>query len=257
MKLDRVTVRFDTASGEMLACKEVSLSIEEGSFVTLIGPSGCGKSTLLRVIADIVPCSSGAVLVDGGSPAAARAARKLSFVFQDSTLLPWRTAIDNVRLPLQVGAWLSLGRPARDVAELFRLVALEGRELAYPHELSGGMRQRVSIARALASQPSILLMDEPFGALDEITRERLNEALLRIWRETGTTVVFVTHSLEEAAYLGQQVAVMAPNPGRIIETLDLRSRKPDNRVDKSSQTFFDITSELRRVLAEAHAGVPA
>ena len=180
----------------------------------MLGPSGCGKSTLLRAIADLVPASEGRLTVLGSTPEQARRDRDFAFVFQDATLLPWRTAIDNVRLPLEVGG----GARAQNYAkpeELLALVGLAGRENALPHELSGGMRQRVAIARALVCRPRVLLMDEPFGALDEITRDKLNEELLRIWQETGTTIVFVTHSIPEAAFLGQQVLVLASHPGRV------------------------------------------
>jgi NitT/TauT family transport system ATP-binding protein len=173
-------------------------------------------------------------------------------VFQEATLLPWRTAIDNVSLPLQVGGWSGLGRQSRNEKELLQLVGLKGREGAYPWQLSGGQRQRVAIARALVTQPDILLMDEPFGALDEITRDGLNEELLRIWRETGTTIVFVTHSLSEAAFLGQSVVVMGTNPGRIVEQIDLDNEKPGNHIDRKSEHFFNITSRLRTVLETAY-----
>jgi len=249
-----VAVTFETDAGLFTACQDVSLDIEAGSFVVLIGPSGCGKSTLLRVIADLLPCAMGQAEVNGAPPEAARKARAVSFVFQDSTLLPWRSVVDNINLPLQVGRWNALGRKQRPVAELLDLVRMSGREAAMPHELSGGMRQRVAIARALVTQPDILLMDEPFAALDEITRESLNEEVLRIWRETGTTVVFVTHSLDEAAYLGERVVVMAANPGRIADIVDLRAAKPDNRIDRGSQAFFEITTGLRRVLEKAYRG---
>lgn len=247
-------VTFATDAGLFTACQNINLDIETGSFVVLIGPSGCGKSTLLRLVADLLPCAAGTAEVNGAPPEAARKARAVSFVFQDSTLLPWRSVMDNISLPLQVGRWAALGRGHRPVKELLELVRMSGREAAMPHELSGGMRQRVAIARALVTQPDILLMDEPFAALDEITRESLNEEVLRIWRETGTTVVFVTHSLEEAAYLGQRVVVMAANPGRIADIIDLRQAKPDNRIDRSSQAFFEITTGLRRVLEKAYRG---
>ena len=245
------SVEFTRDDARVTAFTDVSLTVEAGSFVTIIGPSGCGKSTLLRVVADLLPCTSGRVEVFGAPPSRARTERRVGFVFQDSTLLPWRSAIANVDLPLEVGGWRKSGRVGRAASELFRLVGLGGRERALPGELSGGMRQRVAIARALISMPSILLMDEPFGALDEITRDRLNEELLRIWRETGTTILFVTHSLVEAAYLGQQVVVMGAGPGRIVATLDLRAEKPDNAIDRGDPRFFAMTTELRRLLVAA------
>ncbi|QCI67499.1 ABC transporter ATP-binding protein [Phreatobacter stygius] len=245
-------VAFARGDQEILAFTGVSLKALAGAFVVLIGPSGCGKSTLLRAIADLLPCTEGEVAVFGSEPARAREQRRISFVFQDATLLPWRSVIDNVRLPLQVGGWTGRQRPGRTPEELVELVGLKGREAALPHELSGGQRQRVSIARALVTNPDVLLMDEPFGALDEITRDRLNDELLRIWRETDTTIVFVTHSLTEAAFLGQSVVVMGAGPGRIIETIDLKPRKPDNRIDRNDPAFFAMTSDLRAVLERAY-----
>ena len=197
-----LAVRFESEAGAVTALDGVNLDVPAGGLVTMLGPSGCGKSTLLRAIADLVPIGRGEISVFGRPPEAARLARDFAFVFQDATLLPWRSAIDNVRLPLEVGrrnAGTGPGAKAgiqqhAEPADLLALVGLGGREKALPHELSGGMRQRVSIARALVCRPRVLLMDEPFGALDEITRDKLNEELLRIWRETGTTIVFVTHS---------------------------------------------------------------
>lgn len=251
--LDDVGVTFETPNGPLIAVQDVKLDVAKGRFVVLIGPSGCGKSTLLRVLSDLLPASTGTAQVFGGSGAQAREDRRLSFVFQDATLLPWRTVLDNVRLPLQVGRWSQLKREANDPAEMVRLVGLEGRENALPHELSGGQRQRVAIARALVTRPDVLLMDEPFGALDEITRDRLNDELLRIWRETGTTIVFVTHSLSEAAFLGQTVVVMAAKPGRILDVIELDARKPDNEIDRTGEAFFGITSDLRHLLERADA----
>jgi NitT/TauT family transport system ATP-binding protein len=243
-----VGVTFERDGDSIVAFRDVSLRADAGRFMVLIGPSGCGKSTLLRAIADLLTCTQGTLRIFGNEPSAARTARRISFVFQDSTLLPWRSVIENVRLPLEVGQWKRLGRASRTPEELLELVGLASRAAALPHELSGGQRQRVSIARALVTQPDILLMDEPFGALDEITRDRLNDELLRIWRETRTTVVFVTHSLAEAAFLGQSVVVMGTNPGRIVKVIDLDSRKPGNRIDRTTAEFFTITSELRAVL---------
>lgn len=248
-------VVFGSADNGVRAFAGVTFSAAASRFVVLIGPSGCGKSTLLRTIGDLMEASSGSVSVSGAAPAQSRRDRRISFVFQDATLLPWRTVLDNVRLPLEVGNWGRLGRDSRRPEELIELVGLAGREGAYPHELSGGQRQRVSIARALVTNPSILLMDEPFGALDEITRDRLNDELLKIWRATGTTIVFVTHSLSEAAFLGETVVVMAANPGRILEVIEIEHRKPGNRIDRTSSDFFDITSGLRQVLYRAYQGV--
>jgi NitT/TauT family transport system ATP-binding protein len=238
--------------GAVAAFSNLSLNAEMGRFVVLIGPSGCGKSTLLRNIADLQPSTSGDIRVFGARPSEVRRQRRFSFVFQEATLLPWRTALENVALPLQVGGWAGLNRTSRDPKTLLDLVGLKGREDALPWQLSGGQRQRVAIARALVTQPDILLMDEPFGALDEITRDGLNDELLRVWRETGTTVVFVTHSLSEAAFLGQTVVVMGADPGRIVEEINLDHQKPGNAIDRTSSTFFEITTRLRAVLEEAH-----
>jgi NitT/TauT family transport system ATP-binding protein len=246
-----VTVRFVTERRTVTALDNVSFEVAEGSFLTLLGPSGCGKSTLLRVVADLVAPSAGGVSVLGGTPGDARRRRALGFVFQDAALLPWRTAISNVALPLEVG-----GRPPPapgepTPSELLALVGLKGWENAYPHELSGGMRQRVSIARALVGAPQILLMDEPFGALDEITRDHLNEELLKIWQATRTTILFVTHSIYEATFLGQQVLVLAANPGRVREivTTDL----PANRgLDvRETDRFVKLAARLRLLLRAA------
>ena len=243
---------FGSGKDAVVAFSDLDLKASTGRFIVLIGPSGCGKSTLLRNLADLLSSTAGRISVFGADPSQARQKRRISFVFQDATLLSWRTALDNVALPLQVGRWSELGRPSKDPAKLLELVGLKGREGAYPHELSGGQRQRVAIARALVTQPDILLMDEPFGALDEITRDALNDELLRIWRETGTTVVFVTHSLTEAAFLGQTVVVMGAHPGRIVEEINLDDRKPDNAIDRTSPRFFEITTRLRAVLEQAH-----
>jgi NitT/TauT family transport system ATP-binding protein len=247
VRLRRASVTFATAAGPVTAIEALSIEVEPGELLTIIGPSGCGKSTLLRLVSDLVPAAAGEVEVMGGTPAAARQRREIGFVFQDATLLPWRTALDNVRLPLEVGG---AGMHAHDRApeDLLRLVGLAGRETALPHELSGGMRQRVAIARALVTSPRLLLMDEPFGALDEITRDRLNDELLRIWRETGTTILFVTHSIAEAVYLGERVLVLAANPGRLAELVSLRPIKPGNMADRADPRLFTVATELRRVL---------
>jgi NitT/TauT family transport system ATP-binding protein len=246
-----VSVRFVTERRTVTALENVSLRLEQGAFLTLLGPSGCGKSTLLRVVADLIPPTAGKLSVLGRSAEAARKSRQLGFVFQDAALLPWRTALQNVALPLEVGrgrAERGAARGAADPRELLRLVGLEGWENAYPHELSGGMRQRVSIARALVSDPKILLMDEPFGALDEITRDRLNEELLRIWGETKTTILFVTHSIYEAAFLGQQVMVMAANPGRVKEIVPVDLPRQRDLALRETERFVKITARLRGLL---------
>jgi len=235
-----VSVRFVTDRRTVTALDNISFSVEAGGFLCVLGPSGCGKSTLLRVVADLIDASSGTLRVFGRTPRQARIDRALGFVFQDAALLPWRSALENVELSLEVGGRRSLPTGAPTPRELLRLVGLEGWETSFPHELSGGMRQRVAIARALLGGPRLLLMDEPFGALDEITRDRLNEELRRIWLETGTTILFVTHSVYEAIYLGETVLVLAANPGRVraaVEidlprdrALSIRETEPFNRV---------------------------
>jgi NitT/TauT family transport system ATP-binding protein len=243
-----LTVRFVSERRTVTALEKVSLAVAEGSFLTLLGPSGCGKSTLLRVIADIVQPSQGSVRVLGRTPAEARRNREIGFVFQDAALLPWRSALDNVRLPLEVGGRHALPPGAMGPEQLLALVGLSGWEKALPHELSGGMRQRVSIARALLGGPRVLLMDEPFGALDEITRDRLNEELLRIWRETNTTIVFVTHSIYEAAFLGQQVLMLAAHPGRVREIVTIELPEPRHLSMRETAEFTAQAAHLRAVL---------
>jgi len=245
---DGVSVRFNSEQRAVTALHDVSVTVPPGGFLTLLGPSGCGKSTLLRVVADIIQPSAGTVRVLGQTPAAARRNRQIGFVFQDAALLPWRTALQNVRLPLEVGRRPALPPGDRTPEDLLALVGLKGWENALPHQLSGGMRQRVSIARALLGGPRLLLMDEPFGALDEITRDRLNEELLRIWQQTGTTVLFVTHSIYEAAFLGRQVMVMAAAPGRVQAIIDVDLPEPRSLALRETAAFATLASRLRRTL---------
>jgi NitT/TauT family transport system ATP-binding protein len=246
-----VSVRFVTDRRTVTALQDVSFAVEEGSFLTLLGPSGCGKSTLLRVVADLVAPTSGNVTVLGANPEQARRRRALGFVFQDAALLPWRTALENVALPLEVGGRPPLAPGEPTPSELLALVGLKGWESAYPHELSGGMRQRVSIARAVVGGPRVLLMDEPFGALDEITRDHLNEELLKIWQETRITILFVTHSIYEATFLGQQVLVLAANPGRVRElvAVDLPGRRSLDI--RETERFMRLAAHLRVLLRAA------
>jgi NitT/TauT family transport system ATP-binding protein len=247
VELARVTMRFTTERGSITALENIDLTVPYGGFLTLLGPSGCGKSTLLRVVSDLIQPTSGSVKVLGGDASAARARRDIGFVFQDAALLPWRTALENVALPLEVGGKNS--RPGRRTPkELLELVGLSGWDKALPHELSGGMRQRVSIARALVNDPKLLLMDEPFGALDEITRDRLNEELLNIWEETGTTILFVTHSIYEAAFLGQKVLLLAARPGRVREMVPIPLPNPRRIEQRESLQFIELAAHLRRVL---------
>jgi NitT/TauT family transport system ATP-binding protein len=247
VSINNLDVVFGDGPGAVTALSGISVDIPEGSLVTMLGPSGCGKSTLLRAVADLVPATNGSITVLGRSPAQARQDRNFSFVFQDATLLPWRSAIENVHLPLEVGGG---GTVHAEPAELLKLVGLQGRENALPAELSGGMRQRVAIARALVTRPKILLMDEPFGALDEITRDKLNEELLRIWQETGTTIMFVTHSIPEAAFLGQHVLVLASHPGRVKEFMPVDLPYPRRLAVRDTMEFVQVTAHLRQLLEE-------
>ncbi len=244
-----VSVRFLSERRSVTALEDVSFEVAPGGFMSLLGPSGCGKSTLLRVVADLITPSEGSVSVLGTTPQEARRSRALGFVFQDAALLPWRTALQNVELPLEVGGRRALPAGAASPRELLKLVGLSGWENSYPHELSGGMRQRVAIARALLGGPRLLLMDEPFGALDEITRDRLNEELRRIWMETGATILFVTHSVYEAVYLADRVLALAAHPGRVaaVETIDL-PRERDLSI-RDTPDFVAIAARMR-----AHLG---
>jgi NitT/TauT family transport system ATP-binding protein len=233
------------------ALSNVDLAIEPGEFVSLIGPSGCGKTTLLRVIADLEHITSGSVLVNGVSPHDARLARAYGYVFQAPALFPWRTVLGNVKLPLQIQ-----GRPAAECEAIAReqlaRVGLSGFESKFPWQLSGGMQQRASIARALSFEPRILMMDEPFGALDEITRDRLNEQLQQLWQRERRTVVFVTHSIAEAVYLSTRIVVMSPRPGRIVRTIS--STLPDERHLglRDSVEFMEMAHAVREALADGH-----
>ena len=234
----------------------VDLDIAAGEFVSLIGPSGCGKSTLLRAIADLVRPSEGEVLVNGKPPARARLDHDYGMVFQAPVLFDWRTVEENVRLPLEV-----LGRPKAWSAErtrtMLELVELESFARHRPYELSGGMQQRVAIARALSFEPRILLMDEPFGALDEIVRDKLNQQLLELWGRTGKTVVFVTHSIPEAVYLSSRIVVMSARPGRIVGGVEVDLARPRTEETRESERFFGLVTAVRELLREGGGGIPA
>lgn len=230
----------------------VDLTVAAGEFLSIIGPSGCGKSTLLRVVADLLDPLSGNIQVLGKSPRAARRKREVGFVFQDSTLLPWRTVTANIELPRDIGGRRASAAPKGRSAELSRMLGIDELGDRYPHQLSGGQRQRVAIARALLTEPKLLLMDEPFGALDEITRDRLNDELLRLWRSTGTTVLFITHSIMEAVYLGQRVMLLGSHPGRVLALKDLRDAKtPDNRCRREDPAIVSAMTEMRSMLESA------
>lgn len=244
---------FGSGSEQVQALAGIDLEIERGDFVSLIGPSGCGKSTLLRLIGDLVDPTEGSLTVNGKTPRQARLDRDYGIVFQSSTLLDWRTVQKNVELPLEIMDFGGDERGERATAML-DLVQLSSFAGHYPWQLSGGMQQRVAIARALAFRPSILLMDEPFGALDEMTRELMQQEVLRLWEETETSVVFVTHSIPEAVFLSTRVVVMTPRPGHISEriTIDLpSSRTQDTRGDSA---YFDLITEVREALRRGDRG---
>ncbi len=232
---------------EVRALEDIDLAVEPGAFISLIGPSGCGKSTLLRLVGDLLPPSAGVIRVNGKPPAQARLDRDYGMVFQSATLLEWRKIRANVELPLEIMG-VSEAERSRRAAEMLELVQLEQFGDHYPWQLSGGMQQRVAIARALAFSPSILLMDEPFGALDEMTRERMQMELLRIWKETGTTILFVTHSIPEAVFLSTRVVIMSPRPGRITEIVDIDLPQPRVFETREDQRFFQLLTRVREGL---------
>jgi NitT/TauT family transport system ATP-binding protein len=235
------------AQGQVQALQDIDLEIEEREFVSLIGPSGCGKSTLLRIIGDLIAPSAGEVLVNGKPAPQARRDRDYGIVFQDPVLYDWRTVQKNIALPLELSGWNRQKRQQR-VEEMLQLVELTGFGGHHPWQLSGGMQQRVAIARALSFSPALLLMDEPFGALDEMTRERLNDELLRIWQASGATVVFVTHSIAEAVYLSTRVVVMSARPGRIAGLVDVDLAHPRTVDTREEPRFFELVTQVRELL---------
>jgi len=236
---------FGAGGGRVEALRGIDVSIGPGEFVSLIGPSGCGKSTLLRLIGDLLSPTEGSLTVNGKPPSQARNDRDYGMVFQKATLLDWRTVQKNVELPLEI---MDVDGRAVRAGEMLDLVQLGDFAGHYPWQLSGGMQQRVAIARALAFRPSLLLMDEPFGALDEMTRELMQQEVLRIWAETGTTVVFVTHSIPEAVFLSTRVVVMSARPGRIVDVIETGLSHPRNEDTRESQAYYDKITEVREVL---------
>lgn len=237
--------------GPTTALQGIDLEIGEGEFISLIGPSGCGKSTLLRIIGDLIDPSGGTVVINGKTARQARNDRDYGIVFQDPVLYDWRTVAKNVSLPLEMARWPRQKRNAR-VEKMLELVELNGFEDHRPWQLSGGMQQRVSIARALSFDPALLLMDEPFGALDEMTRERLNLELLRIWGASGSTIVFVTHSISEAVFLSTRVVVMSPRPGRISDIVPIDLNQPRTATTREEPRFFELVTQVREALHLGH-----
>lgn len=245
IRAENVSMVFYGQGEPVIALEKVGMRVPAGQFASIIGPSGCGKSTLLRLVADVTKPHAGTITLGGDTPRAARHAHSLGFVFQAPTLLPWRSVKENIELPLDVVGRSSAKRSTRSSAELIELVGLTGFTDALPHQLSGGMQQRVAIARALILTPDILLLDEPFGALDEITRQRMNLELLRIWSESGTTALLVTHSIAEAVFMSDQIYVMSARPGRITSVVDVPLRRPRCIEMMRGSEFFDCVNRVR------------
>ena len=255
VKATGVGKTFATKGGDVVALTGIDLEVAAGEFVSLIGPSGCGKSTLMRLIADLDESTSGSIEVFGKTPSKARVDQEYGIAFQQAGLLPWRTVAGNIALPLELHGVDKAARAAR-VTELAELVGLSDFVDRYPDQLSGGMQQRVAIARSLAASPKLLLMDEPFGALDEMTRERLNLELLSIWGQLGSTVVFVTHSISEAVFLSTRVVVMSPRPGRITDVIETGLGDLRDEALRESPEFFDRVTAVREALHHGPAAEP-
>ena len=252
IEISGLSLRFDTGDGAVQALSDISLRVGGGEFVSFIGPSGCGKTTLLRAVADLENPTSGSIRVNGMSPREARANRAYGYVFQAPALYPWRTVARNIALPLEIMGFSKAERDAR-IAKGLELVNLSGFGGKYPWQLSGGMQQRASIARALSFDPDLLLMDEPFGALDEIVRDMLNQQLLRLWDVTGKTVLFVTHSIPEAVFLSTHIVVMSPRPGRIYDVIECNFPR-DRALDiRETPEFLAVANRVRQGLREGHS----
>jgi NitT/TauT family transport system ATP-binding protein len=246
--IDRVSKTFEGRDASVEALREISFAMAENEFITLIGPSGCGKSTLLRIVGGLIPPTSGRVEMRGRSPEDAQKAKDIGFVFQQPALLPWRTVADNVELPFALNKGAGGDRRLGTTDELLALVGLSQFAKAHPYQLSGGMQQRVAIARALIFDPSLLLMDEPFGALDEITRDGMRYELLRIWSRAKKTVLFVTHSIAEAIVLSDRVVVMSKRPGEVREVIRIELPRPRGEEIESTTEFIAYAARLRRLL---------
>jgi NitT/TauT family transport system ATP-binding protein len=249
VELSGVSKTFGSGPDATTALTGIDLAVQAREFVSLIGPSGCGKSTLLRLVADLIAPSTGEVRVNGKTARQGRLDRDYGMVFQAPVLMDWRTVATNIELPLEIMGYDKAERTRRS-AELLKLVELEGFADRHPWQLSGGMQQRVAIARAIAFDPKILLMDEPFGALDEMTRERMNVEVMRIWQETGTTVLFVTHSIPEAVFLSSRVVVMSARPGRISRVIDVDLPRPRTIETRESGAYFHLVTEVREALRQ-------
>lgn len=246
IQIKNVSMAYKVNNGEdVIALKDVSLDIREGEFISLLGPSGCGKTTLLRVIADLLQPTAGSVSIRGQSPREIRLQKKYGIVFQNPVLYDWRTVRRNICMPMEITGVPKKERTAR-IDKMLELVGLQNFGYKYPFELSGGMQQRVGIARALALKPEILLMDEPFSALDEFTREKLNEDLLRIWKKTNKTVVFVTHNIPEAVFLSDRVVVLSPHPGRLSAIVDIDLPRPRDNSIRETPEFYEYVAKIRR-----------
>jgi NitT/TauT family transport system ATP-binding protein len=253
VRLAGVGKTFGAATAPVVALADINLEIGKGEFVSLIGPSGCGKSTLLRLIGDLTEATAGTVEINGKPARQARLDRDYGMVFQSPVLFEWRTVEDNVRLPLELFGHDRASQAQRS-QEMLELVGLTDFAKRHPYELSGGMQQRVAIARALAFSPSLLLMDEPFGALDEMTRERMNSEVLSIWERTGITVVFVTHSIPEAVFLSSRVAVMSARPGRVTRLVEVDLPRPRGLETRESPRYFNLITEVREALRGSEVG---
>ena len=247
-----LSLTFQTADGPVYALSEVNLQVAQGDFVSFIGPSGCGKTTLLRVIADLEQPTEGSITVNGVSAHEARLQRSYGYVFQAPALYPWRSIQRNVTLPLEIMG-VSKAERAEKARQYLELVNLAGFEKKFPWQLSGGMQQRASIARALCFDPDLLLMDEPFGALDEIVRDHLNEQLLRLWDKTAKSVVFVTHSIPEAVFLSNKIVVMSPRPGRIIDVIETDFPRDRTLDIRETPEFLEVAHRVREGLREGHS----
>lgn len=253
IELSHLCKQFKLGESMLTAIEDVEFQVQEREFVSLIGPSGCGKSTVLRLISGLIPATKGSILVHGLSPEEARRKRMFAFVFQDPVLFPWRSVIRNVELPLEIGRTTSRKLHGSKARELLDLVGLSGFADARPAQLSGGMKQRAAIARALLLGPSVLLMDEPFGALDEISRDRMNIELLRIWNATGAAVLFVTHSIEEAVFLSDRIVILSPRPARVIKEIKIDLPRPRTPDIKQSEELFSYNTLVRKHLTMAIA----